>query len=626
MQNRIVTMLMSVLFLCGTAKALADTEGVQQLSGIGAGLKLSEGGVLLEEIFQGSPAEGAGLRDGEKILEVDGRSIVGLSIEEVVQRITGPAGSVVRLRVASLEGATRDVFVIRAKIDLSAKGPEAFLGSYRFADEEDKKVHITHVQEDVYRAECPQENWTATGIIYQNRSFKSFHFKGYYQMHKSPAVHANMQGVAGFVRIDYQRPGRLHLMRAWNLEGGSGSDPSSVILIREQEMSQTQASIGVVEFAQGNILQQKIKGKDKSFGLSGALSGNTLVIGAQFEPNEKGNSPGSVYVYGRSKESWIQQAKLTAERPNRNEEHFGFSVACSEDLVVVGATYDDPTRIHNPSRAYVYGRAGGAWVLEGILKASAAKGRADFFGGATAVDGNTVVVGASWAEAAHVFTRSEGSWEHQTKLTAGDGVPRGFGHSVSISGDTIVVGASLDDDPKKDAGSAYVFTRTGAAWTQQARLTARQPCERARFGGAVSVGKDTIAVGAQYNQVNGRKDGAAFVFNRSGNTWIQQAKLIAKDYSQYANFGCAVSVSGDRVAVGAKGDREWSGAVYVFERTGGSWQEQKYTAADGAPKEQFGGWVSLTSSTLAVGAQDVDNQPIGAVVYLLSPFGAQKTE
>ena len=240
MQNQIVKILVGMLVLCAAARGPSeDTGSSQRFAGIGVQVKLSEGGVLLERVFQGSPAEGAGLKSGENILEVDGRSVVGLPLEEAIKQIVGPEGSEVRLRVAGLDGVTREVVVTRGKIELPEKSPEDFLGSYGFKDEAETEVHVTPVRDDVYRVECPKENWTAMGIIYHNRYFKTFRFKGYYQMNKTPPVHANMQGVVGFVAIDYLGPGRLRLMRAWNLKGGTSSDVSSKILIKKADKTDT---------------------------------------------------------------------------------------------------------------------------------------------------------------------------------------------------------------------------------------------------------------------------------------------------------------------------------------------------------------------------------------------------
>ena len=240
MQNQIVKILLGMLLLCATARGLAEDSGnKQQFSGIGVQIKLSESGFLLENVFPGSPAKGAGLKSGEKILEVDGQSVVGLSVKAVVKQIVGPEGSEVRLRVAGLEGSTRDVLVTRGKIDIPEKSPEDFLGSYSMEDGAETEVNVTHVKDDVYRVECPKQNWTATGIIYRNRHFKTVRFKGYGQMNKTPPVDANLRGAVGFVTIDYQSPGKLHLMRAWNLKGGTGSDVSSVILIKKPNRPDT---------------------------------------------------------------------------------------------------------------------------------------------------------------------------------------------------------------------------------------------------------------------------------------------------------------------------------------------------------------------------------------------------
>jgi hypothetical protein len=220
-----------------TQEAAATARGSgprNEFSGIGAKLKLSGGGVLIERVFPGSPAEKAGLKSREQILEVDGRSVIGKPLRNVVTRIVGPAGTEVRLRVAGEHGRTREVVVTRGKIDLAAKSAADFLGSYVVPGRKDTEVRITHVEGDVYRAECAREHWTATGVIYCNPTHKTYAFKGYCRMGQSVEVHSTLRGVVGFVTIGYQGPGTLILMRAWNLKGGAGSDVSSQTLIRRQ--------------------------------------------------------------------------------------------------------------------------------------------------------------------------------------------------------------------------------------------------------------------------------------------------------------------------------------------------------------------------------------------------------
>ncbi len=153
--------------------------------------------------------------------------------------------------------------------------------------------------------------------------------------------------------------------------------------------------------------------------------------------------------------------------------------------------------------AYVFVRSGGIWTQQAYLKASNT-GAGDGFGDSVAVSGDTVVVGASGEDsnatgvdgnqgdnsashsgAAYVFIRSGGIWTQQAYLKASNtGADDDFGNSVAVSGDTVVVGAYSEDsnatgvdgnqgdNSASASGAAYVFTRSGGIWTQQAYLKA----------------------------------------------------------------------------------------------------------------------------------------------------------
>jgi hypothetical protein len=162
----------------------------------------------------------------------------------------------------------------------------------------------------------------------------------------------------------------------------------------------------------------------------------------------------------------------------------------------------------------------------------------------------------------------------QQKLTASDGVASDrFGCSVSLSGDTALIGAEDEYDSLYLSGSAYVFTRSGTTWTQQAKLTAADAAAGDYFGSSVSLDGDTAFIGAYYGGDNGVDSGSAYVFTRSGTTWTQQAKLIASDGTYNDRFGSSVSLEGDTALIGAyfdddNGDN--SGSVYVFTKEGGT--------------------------------------------------------
>src|SRR5262249_22798562 len=175
----------------------------------------------------------------------------------------------------------------------------------------------------------------------------------------------------------------------------------------------------------------------------------------------------------------------------------------------------------------------------------------------------------------------------QQKLTAFDGAAGdNFGFSVTVSGDTVVVGANNDDiGMNADQGSAYVFTRSGAFWTLQHKLTASDGAASDNFGISVALSGDTLVVGAFGDDIgaNGNQ-GSAYVFARNGAFWTQQQKLTAADGAANDQFGASVALSGDTVLVGSpngKGAFAGQGAAYVFViRANNLVQQQPLTADD----------------------------------------------
>ena len=198
----------------------------------------------------------------------------------------------------------------------------------------------------------------------------------------------------------------------------------------------------------------------------------------------------------------------------------------------------------------------------------------------------------------------------QAKLAASDAAAGdAFGWSVSVSGDRALVGAWLDDHSGfADAGSAYVFVRTGTAWTQEAKLVALDAAAGSAFGFSVSLRGDRALVGAFGSSLPGAAGaGAAYVFVRSGSTWTQQAKLVALDAATGDQFGHAVSLWDDRALVGAYLDDHSSltdaGSAYVFVYGNGIWrQETRLTAGASAEGgDTFGRAVALTADRAVVG-------------------------
>jgi hypothetical protein len=354
------------------------------------------------------------------------------------------------------------------------------------------------------------------------------------------------------------------------------------------------------------------------FGESVAVDGDTAVIGAIGDDDTAGNA-GAAYVFTRSAGVWTEQQKLIAS-DGAATDTFGISVAVHGDTAVIGAFFDDDNG-SNAGAAYVFTRSGTTWTEQAKLIASDGA-TDDHFGVSVAVNGDTAVIGADLDDddgvnsgSAYVFTRSGTSWTEQAKLTASDAVLLDqFGFSVALAGDTAVIGAPFDDDNGGLSGSAYVFARSGTAWSQQAKLTASDGTNSDFFGISVAVDADSAVIGASGDDDKGTGSGSAYLFSRSGTTWTETAKLIASDGGSLDEFGRPVSVSGSTAVVGARLDDDQgsdSGSAYVFDLTsamGTQTQIAKLRASDGAAFDRFGISTAVSGNTALVGAIDDDDQ------------------
>jgi hypothetical protein len=184
-----------------------------------------------------------------------------------------------------------------------------------------------------------------------------------------------------------------------------------------------------------------------------------------------------------------------------------------------------------------------------------------------------------------------------------------------------------------------VFTRSGATWTQQAYIKASNTEANDRFGESIALSGDTLAVGAKEEDsaatgIGGDQAdntassaGAVYVFTRSGTTWAQQAYLKASNTTALDDFGSALGLDGDTLAVGAlfedsaatgvNGDEAdetaaSAGAVYLFIRRDGAWSQIAYVKATNTESgDQFGFGVGLSGGALAIGSSSEDSAATG---------------
>jgi RHS repeat-associated protein len=349
-----------------------------------------------------------------------------------------------------------------------------------------------------------------------------------------------------------------------------------------------------------------------------------------FDPIEDHSSGLVTIVHGL-----LDEVKITGTGASEND-YFGQSVSISGDYAIVGAPYDHDAGTSSGS-AYVFKREGTDWIEQAKLAASDVAAY-DYFGSSVSISGDYVIVAATGDDdggdssgAAYIFKRDGTSWTEQAKLTASDAAAYDeFGNSVSISGDYAIVGGPYDDD----SGSAYIFERDGTDWAQQAKLTASDPESGDNFGSSVSISGDYAIVGAHWDEDSGYESGVAYIFNREGSIWTQQAKLAASNASIGDHFGISVSISGDYAIVGKEVNYDFAEAglpsAYVFKRDGSDWTEMAILTREGDPEwDSFGQSVAINGDCAIVGAYDYYNADQGSeagAAYLFKREGSEWIE
>lgn len=384
---------------------------------------------------------------------------------------------------------------------------------------------------------------------------------------------------------------------------------------------------------------------EAGFGTSAALSadGSTLLIGG---PQDDG-SQGAVWMFVRSGSSWTRQGpKQTPGEPSggtgleecseeaadeAGECAFGKSVALSADgdTALVG----DPSSTATPGAAWVFTRSAGTWTRGPVLMSAGGddEGR---FGKSVALsaDGGTALIGDPGASAqrgtAWVFTRSGDTWTQQATLTDIEGSQLAhFGRSVALSsdGDTALIGGPGDSSFE---GAAWAFRRSGTTWSQTGgKITGPHDGGRARFGKAVALSGDgsTALVGAPDY---GEQRGAVWTLARSGSSFVQQGETLtftALSEAMEGAFGASVALSGDgNVAlIGTPHAEAGFGSVTQWTRSSGAWASQaNLGGSEAVGRGLTGASVALSSDGLvaAIGAPRDAKRAGAAWVFTSAPL------
>ncbi len=350
-------------------------------------------------------------------------------------------------------------------------------------------------------------------------------------------------------------------------------------------------------------------------GIRVALSGDTLAVSAGGEAssardvdgdpeNNAALASGAVYIFRRTGINWAQEAYIKASN-TQADDWFGIALALSGDTLAVRAMHEDSA--------------------------------------ATGINGDQEDNSAPDSGAVYVFRRKDNTWAQEAYIKASNTDDSDwFGANLALSGDTLAVRASRedsaargingdqDDNSATESGAVYVFQRIVTTWAQEAYIKASNTNEGDSFGDSIGLWGDTLAVAAPLEDsaakgVDGdqsdnsaENSGAVYVFRRTDGTWTQEAYLKASNTDTDDIFGFCMRLFGSTLAVcsryeasaatGINGDQDddtapLSGAVYVFQRTAGFWQQTAYIkASNTAQNDEFGFGVALSGDILAVGA------------------------
>jgi hypothetical protein len=250
-------------------------------------------------------------------------------------------------------------------------------------------------------------------------------------------------------------------------------------------------------------------GEYNYFGWSVSINGDHAVVGSIHDPhlNQGGPSIGSVHLYTRLSGTWTQTDKQKINAPG-SDDYFGGAVAVSQSHSIVEAATEDHEGMSESGASYIYAIGTGVGPAPSI--------------------------------------------ETAFKITASDAAEDDwFGKSVSIDGDYAIVGSDGDDDGGSNSGSAYIFKRDGTFWSEQDKFTTSDGSAYDAFGQSVSINGQYAIVGAPYDDDGGTDSGSAYIFKRDGATWSEQDKLTASDGSANDHFGFSVATDGKNVIVGS---------------------------------------------------------------------------
>jgi hypothetical protein len=344
---------------------------------------------------------------------------------------------------------------------------------------------------------------------------------------------------------------------------------------------------------------------DERFGNSVSLHGEYALIGAYYA--DKYKHTGAAYFFKRVNDSLIFHQKIT-EPEVLEFGYFGFSADLNDNYAVVGAPH-----LSSPGTVYIYNRSDNNWQRQSKLTSEITSG----LGYSVSIDSNIVVAGAPFGDGLGASGSNQGearifqvfddngtqAWKEVATIAAGNGYENGqFGYAVDVSGNYIIAGGYPSSTFFPGRSACYVFEYENGSWIEKQRLFPNGMENTLSFGKCVSVYGETAAVGAPGEVNNDVVNGAVYIFERTGDGWMETARITSPDTNAiYEEFGRSVDLYENRVVIGSQR------AAYIYEKNENGWEllDCTYRITYSSNNHYwYGSSVSIKDSVFLVGALD----------------------
>ncbi len=348
---------------------------------------------------------------------------------------------------------------------------------------------------------------------------------------------------------------------------------------------QTQKIPGSADTLRGNL-----KGTEHF-----SVSGNRMLL-----TNTKEQPVVDAYQFADGK--WQLEQKLTPG--NEFAPHFGYAVTIDGDTALITALGAASSPDEGESLIHRFEHDGSRWVRSVPLNNNLTFEYFHYRGQSLSLSGDTIVVGSRhiWSGGTSGISEIFGLDQERWSLDAITRNPRqdtnynsgAFGGSVSTNGYEVLVSNSM---------RSHLYEKINNKWSLTAQFELKAPSDYLGHRGPVELGNNIAAI-ADYRE--NQNTGSVHVFEKIDRDWQFTTTLTASDGAIDDFFGSSIALASEKIVVGARGDNDLgndSGSAYVFERSGGVWQEvAKLLADDGESGRLFGYQVAATDSHILVGA------------------------